>query len=224
MKHIRTINESRDWDEDPYDQGPDPEPYHITELKPAERLFDVIAMSTVGGLLKRKGTNELWWMDLEGEEVSDAMEAQGYWPRWNDDEGTPLDFDEVDRTAFADFLTDLYRGNTRNLGEYKPTDFLGDGLKNWFVSHYDEKGKYLEQEDGEGGIKPIVKIDPPLAEELIKEIGRWYFAAKPREIKGDNSGRFFLGNKYLSYSYQANTLAYRKIVDTLARAYPPQKS
>ena len=218
MKHIRHIQEGfHGWD--PPEDGPDPEPYHITELKPAERLFDAIAVSTAGGLFKRKGTNELWWMDLEGEEVSDAMEAQGYWPRWNDDEGTPLDFDEVDRTAFADFLTDLYRGNTKNLGEYKPTDFLGDGLKNWFVAHYDEKGKYLGQEDGEGGVKTIVKIDPPLAEELIKEIGRWYFAAKPRETKGS----WPLRRLYVD-SNQANTNAYRKIVDTLARAYPPQKS
>jgi len=215
MKHIRTIRESRDWDRqlDPPDDGPDSEPYYEIELPKGERLFDVIAVSTAGGLFKRRGTNELWWMDLEGDDVRESMEDLGYWPRWNDDEGSLLDFDEVDHTAFADFLTDLYRGNTRNLGEHKPTDFLGDGMKNWFVSHYDDvTGKYLGQEEGEGGVKAIVRIDPPLAEELIKEIGRWYFAAKPRSGKGNWR------------TDTTNTAAYKKIVDSLAKAYPTQKS
>jgi hypothetical protein len=223
MKHIRTIGESWDHDRylDPPDYGPDPEPYYGIELPKGERLFDAIAVSTAGGLFKRRGTNELWWMDLEGEEAREAMEDLGYWPRWNDDEGSPLDFDEVDHTSFVDFLTDLYRGNTRNLGgynrgmyrKYNPMDFLGDGLKNWYTSHYDdETGKYLGQEEGEDGVKAIVKIDPPLAEELIKEIGRWYFAAKPRSGKGNWR------------TDTTNTAAYKKIVDSLAKAYPTQKS
>jgi len=214
MKHIRTMNESWDYDRylDPPDYGPDSEPYYGTELPEGERLFDAIAMSTSGGLLKRRGTNELWWMDLDGEEVREAMESLGYWPRWDDDEGTPLAFDEVDLTAFVDFATDLYRGNTRNLGKYNPSDFLGDGLKNWYPTTRDEAGRYVGQEEGEGGLKPIVKVDADLAEELIKEVGSWYLLSKPRSTK------------YQTNSASVNTTAYRKIVNALAKAYPPQKS
>jgi hypothetical protein len=215
MKHIRHIQEGfHGWD--PPDDGPDPEPYYGTELKPGERLFDLLAISTAGGLLRRRGTNELWWMDLEGDEVRDAMQDQNYWPRWPArsewDDSKYLDSDEVEPTAFVDFVTDLYRGNTRNLGKYNPSDFLGDGLKNWYTTIRDEAGRYVGQEEGEGGVKPIVKVDPDLAEELIKEVGSWYLSSKPRNTK------------YQTNSASVNTTAYRKIVNALAKAYPPQKS
>lgn len=213
MKHIRHIQEGfHGWD--PPDDGPDPEPYYGVELKEGERLFDLVAMSTAGGLLRRRGTKELWWMDLEGDDIRDAMQDQDYWPRWPArsewDDSEYLDFDDVEPVAFLDFATDIYRGNTKNLGKYNPSDFLGDGLKNWYTTIRDDRGKYVGQDEGEDGVKAIVKIDADMAEELIKEVGSWYLAAKPK------------GTKY-PYSASVNTTAYRKIVDTLARAFP-QKS